>query len=274
MIAAIIQARMNAQRLPNKPTVPLAGHTLLGWTILAAKASRLVDRIIVATTVNPDDDQIEEIAHQYGVAVFRGSEEDVLDRYLQCARHFEVDVIVRISGDSPMWCPWLSDFIVAQHLAAGVDYAANCIRDVFPLGVQSEVFTTKALAASVPLADRLSDHEHVTPALRRHYPRFSVLSVLAPAPLYRPQYRICVDDQNDLAVVRELFARLPHPPFMPPDLLDICQELDANAELRERNALTQQKYRTGKDIQQPVPSIVFPLSYRDEFYQQLQAQEA
>ena len=274
MIAAIIQARMGATRLPNKPTVPIAEHTLLGWTILAVKASQLVDQVVVATTINPDDDQVEAHAREYGAKVFRGSEDDVLDRFLQCARHFAADVIVRISGDSPLWCPWASDFVIAQQQAAGVDYASNCIADVYPLGVQSEVFTTAALAASVAVADLPTDHEHATPALRRHYPRFSVLSVLAPEELQRPQYRLCVDDQDDLAVVRELFDRLPHSPDLPPDLLDVCRLLDSDAALRDRNSRTVQKYKTGQDITAQVPKVTLPLRVRDDYYEQARAAEA
>lgn len=274
MIAAIIQARMGATRLPNKPTVPIADHTLLGWTILAVRASHLVDEVVVATTVNPDDDQVATHAREYGAEVFRGSEDDVLDRFLQCAYQVGADVMVRISGDSPLWCPWASDFVIAQQQAAGVDYASNCIHDVYPLGVQSEVFTTEAMAASVALADRQTDHEHATPALRRHYPRFSVLSVLAPAELNRPQYRLCVDDQDDLAVVREVFERLPHAADLPPDLLDVCRLLDSDPALRERNARTVQKYKTGQDITAEAPQVTLPLSWRDDYYEQRRAAEA
>ena len=265
MIAAIIQARMGASRFPDKTVVPIGRHTLLGWTILAVKASRRVDKVIVATTAHPNDRQVYDHAEEYGVAAFCGDEEDVLNRFLQCAREFSVDVIVRISGDSPLWCPWASDFVIEQQVTAGVDYASNCIRDVYPLGVQSEVFTRQALEASVAVADRPTDHEHVTPALRRHFPRFSVLSILAPPELNRPQYRLCVDDRSDLAVVEELFDRVPHQPDLPPDLLDVCRKLDADPELRARNESVTQKYKTGTDIQTEVPQVVMPLSYREAY---------
>lgn len=265
MIAAIIQARLGASRFPGKTVVPIANHTLLGWTILAVKASRLVDRVIVATTTDPGDELIYHHAREYGVDAFRGSENDVLDRFVQCARHFKADVIVRVSGDSPLWSPWLSDFIIAQQQRTGVDYASNCIHDVYPLGVQSEVFTREALEASVAVADLPTDHEHATPALRRHFPRFSVLSVLAPPELNRPQYRLCVDNQADLAVVKELFERIPHPPDLPPDLLDVCWELDHNPELRTRNENVMQKYKTGDDIRDEVPTVMMRMedSQRD-----------
>lgn len=265
MIAAIIQARMGAQRLPNKCLVPIQNHTLLGWTILAVKASRLVDKVIVATTTAPDDERLAEHAREYGVEAFRGNEEDVLDRFVQCARAFEIDVLVRISGDSPLWSPWASDFVIAQQQRTGVDYASNCVHDVYPLGVQSEVFTRAALEASVALADRPTDHEHATPALRRHYPRFSVLSITAPPELSRPQYRLCVDNTDDLAVVQELFDRLPHPPDLPPDLLDVCRELDADPALRARNETVKQKYKTGDDIHATVEQVIMPMHWREAY---------
>ncbi|MEN6546687.1 MAG: glycosyltransferase family protein [Armatimonadia bacterium] len=263
MIVAIIQARMGASRFPNKTLVPIFEHTLLGWTILAVKASRLVDRVVVATTTDANDTPVFEHAQEYGVAAFRGSENDVLDRFVQCAREFEADVIVRISGDSPLWCPWASDFVIDQQQRTGVDYASNCVHDVYPLGVQSEVFTREALEASVALADLPTDHEHATPALRRHFPRFSVLSVLAPPELERPQYRLCVDNLDDLAVVKELFERVPHEADLPPDLLAVCEELDGDEELRGRNASVVQKYKTGNDLQGKAPTVMMPLAWRE-----------
>ncbi|NPV48986.1 MAG: glycosyltransferase family protein [Armatimonadetes bacterium] len=262
MVAAILQARVGARRLPGKTLIPIGEHTLLGWTILAVKACPLLDQVIVATTTDPGDDPICALAADYGVPCFRGSEADVLDRFVQCAREYGVDVICRVSGDSPMWSPRAGAFVVEQWQSAGVDYAANCIREVYPLGVQAEVFSRDALEASVPLADRAADHEHATPALRRHYPRFSLLSVLAPPELERPQYRLCVDDAEDLAVVRELFDRVPHPRDLPPDVLDVCRYLDSNPELAARNAGVVQKYKTGQDVRSTVPEVTMPVGYR------------
>ena len=266
MIAAIIQSRMSATRLPNKTLTPIGAHTLLGWTILAVKASHLVDKVIVATTTDTADEPVYDHAREYGVEAFRGDQDDVLDRFVQCARTFDVDVIVRISGDSPLWSPWVSDFVIAQWQRCGVDYASNCIQDTYPLGVQSEVFTREALEASVPLATLQTDHEHATPALRRHYPRFSVLSVTAPEPLARPQYRLCVDNHEDLSVVTELFARVPHTSDLPPDVLDVCRELDSDPDLVARNRSVVQKYRTGDDIQAVTTQVELPLSWRDSYF--------
>lgn len=265
MVGAIIQARMGASRLPNKTVIPLGEHTLLGWTILAVKASRLVDRVIVATTTDPADACLCEHAAAYGVESFRGNEDDVLDRFVQCARAYDIDTIVRISGDSPLWSPWASDFVIAQQQRTGADYVSNCVHDVYPLGVQSEVFTRTALEASVALADRPTDHEHATPALRRHYPRFSVVSVTAPPELQRPQYRLCVDNADDLSVVAEVFERLPHSAELPPDLLAICRLLDEDAQLRGRNAAVVQKYKTGDDIHATVEQVMMPLAWREAY---------
>lgn len=261
MIAAILQARVGARRLPGKTLIPIGEHTLLGWTILAVKACPCLDQVIVATTTDPNDDPVCAVAADYGVSCFRGSEADVLDRFVQCARCFDVDVICRVSGDSPMWSPWAGAFVVEQWRNAGADYASNCVREVYPLGVQAEVFSRAALEASVPLADRPTDHEHATPALRRHYPRFSLLSVLAPPELERPQYRLCVDNAEDLAVLRELFDSVPHPRDLPPDVLDVCRFLDGAPELAARNAGEVQKYKTGQDVQSTVPEVTMPLGY-------------
>jgi spore coat polysaccharide biosynthesis protein SpsF len=264
VIAAIVQARVGARRLPNKTLIPIGEHSLLGWTLLAVKACPAVDQVIVATTTDPNDQAVCDLAAEYGVRHFRGNEEDVLDRFVQCAREFEADVICRVSGDSPLWSPWAGGFVVREFLRTGADYAANCIREVFPLGVQAEVFSRTALEASVALADLPTDHEHATPALRRHHPHFSLLSVVAPPELERPQYRLCVDNVQDLEVVQELFRRVPHERDLPPDLLDLCRELDGDPELAARNAALVQKYRTGKDVQTTVPEVVMPLSGRGE----------
>ena len=263
MIAAIIQARVGARRLPNKTLIPIGEHTLLGWTIKAVSACPLLDQVIVATTTDPADEPVCALAREYGALAFRGNENDVLDRFVQCAREFGVDVICRVSGDSPLWSPWAGNFVIQEFLAAGVDYAANCIRDVYPLGVQAEVFSRAALEASVALADLPTDHEHATPALRRHYPRFNLLSVVAPPELERPQYRLCVDNVDDLSVVQELFGRLPRVGDLPPDLLTVCQELDADPGLVARSASVVQKYKTGRDVETTVPEVAMPLAYRE-----------
>jgi spore coat polysaccharide biosynthesis protein SpsF (cytidylyltransferase family) len=265
MIVAIVQARMGASRFPNKTLIPIGEHTLLGWTLQAVKASRLADLVVVATTTHPADQPIGELAREYEVATFYGDENDVLDRFVQCARAFDARTVVRISGDSPLWSPWASDFVIQQQSLNGVDYASNCIQDVYPLGVQSEVFTFAALLDSLQVADLPTDHEHVTPALRRHYPRYQLLSVTAPPELHRPQYRLCVDNLEDLSVVEELFARCEHERDLPPDLLTVCQALDADPELQARNARVVQKYKTGDDVRTEVPGVMMPLSWRDNY---------
>ncbi len=148
MTTAIIQARMSSTRLPGKVLLDLAGEPMLARVVARTQRAKTIDRTIVATTVEPEDEPIVALCYARGWAVSRGSRDDVLDRYYQAAVSDGADPIVRITSDCPLIDPEVIDRVV-ERLTAGVDYASNINPTrTFPRGLDVEAFTFVSLAAA------------------------------------------------------------------------------------------------------------------------------
>jgi len=171
MIMAIIQARMGSSRLPGKVLMDLAGETVLFRVVERVRRCQKVDRVVVATTLSKSDDPIETLCVQKNVGCFRGSEEDVLDRYFQCALHFgaqATDAIVRITADCPLLDPAVVDHVVQRFLSTSCAYASNINPPTFPDGLDVEVFSHASLQRAWKEARMASEREHVTVYIRNH----------------------------------------------------------------------------------------------------------
>ena len=208
---AIIQARMGSSRLPGKVLADVAGTSVLGHTVARARAIAGVDEVVVATTVAPGDDAVVAEAARLGVAATRGSEHDVLARYVEASRVRAADVVVRITSDCPLLDPVVSARVVSAlhaRLAAGerVDYASNTIERRDPRGLDTEAFTAAALDRAHHLARAPREREHVTLYLYEHPSAFVLLSV--PGDADHAAERWTVDTDRDLQLVREIYARL------------------------------------------------------------------
>ncbi len=166
--AVIIQARMGASRLPNKVLMPLAGKPVLEHVIRRCQHAQLVDRVIVATTKDPKDLAVVNLVNVLGVGVYRGSVNDVLDRYYQTARLFESKHIIRITADCPMIDPDVIDRVVGEYFESSADYASNGLGETYPDGEDVEVFTFDALSRAWHEAKMSSEREHVTPYLYKN----------------------------------------------------------------------------------------------------------
>ena len=198
--AIILQARMASRRLPGKVLAPLAGKTVLEHCVERLQASRLP--VIVATTHRAEDDPIEQQACRLGVACTRGEDEDVLARFVRAADHHGLTHVVRATADNPA----VDSDSPRRTLAALLRLAADHVVETgLPYGAGVEAFTTDALRRSAALAIEPDDREHVTPLMRRDA-RFVARTIDAPAPLRRPEIRLTVDTDDDLAFVRRLFA--------------------------------------------------------------------
>lgn len=204
---AIIQARMGSTRLPGKVLAELDGHTLLWHVIARSRAAGLVDEVVVATTDDPVDDVLAREAVEYGVPVFRGSPEDVLDRYVQCAREFAAEIVVRITADDPLKDPKLIDDVVRAVARDGaIDYASNFVRPTFPVGLDVEAVRMRALEEAWRDADEPQDREHVTRFIWRQPDRFVLMSLEHPVDL--SHHRWTVDYDADLYFLRWVFRHL------------------------------------------------------------------
>jgi glutamate-1-semialdehyde 2,1-aminomutase len=167
-VVAIVQARMGSTRLPNKVMKPIGGVPMI--EVLLARLARAsnVHQIVVATSLAPRNQPLEDHVKALGYPCYRGSEDDVLDRYLQAARSVNADVVVRITGDCPLVDPVLVDEVIHRFQAAHVDYFSNTAPPSFPDGLDIEVFTLAALEQAARETSKPFDHEHVTPYLREN----------------------------------------------------------------------------------------------------------
>lgn len=207
LIAAIIQARTNSKRLDKKVLADIAGKPMVQWVIERVKAAVFVNKVILATTVDKSDDELATFAKTLGVEVFRGSENDVLDRYYQAARFYSVDIVVRITADCPLLDPTLIDKVLTVFLEGDCDYA-SLARPIstFPDGLDSEVFYFEVLERVWKEATFASEREHVTPYIWTHPETFGVRRINYPEDL--SAMRWTVDEERDLQFVREVYRHL------------------------------------------------------------------
>ena len=143
--AAIIQARMGSTRLPGKVLAEVVGQPMLFHVVNRARRARTLDGVIVATSDSQADDVVSQFCREVGVTCFRGSEADVLDRYYQAARHFDIATIVRLTADCPLLDPLVVDRVVQAFETGGCDFVSNTFERSFPDGLDTEVFSRDAL---------------------------------------------------------------------------------------------------------------------------------
>lgn len=174
---AIIQARMGSTRLPGKVMRMLGRHTVLGWVIRRVAASAGLNRVVVATTTSSADDCIAAEAVRHGAEVFRGSEDDVLSRYVGAARASDADVVVRVTSDCPFFDPVVLAAMLARFSARAeqFDYLSNSWgRRTWPRGLDAEVFSRAALERCAREARLAYELEHVTPYIYTHPELFAI----------------------------------------------------------------------------------------------------
>jgi spore coat polysaccharide biosynthesis protein SpsF len=203
---AIIQARMGSTRLPGKIMMDLGGDTVLARVVRRVSRATLIEKIVVATTHNAADDTVVRECDRLGVACFRGSEDNVLDRYYRAAIENGAEAVVRITSDCPMIEPEISDSVVRGFLEKHPDYASNTVQRTYPRGLDTEVMTFAALAKSWTEGTQPYERTHVTPYLYLNPQLFQLLHVTDERDY--SQYRWTVDTPEDLAFVRAVYDRL------------------------------------------------------------------
>lgn len=163
---AIVQARMGSTRLPNKVMKPITGIPMIEVLLSRLARAKEVNEIMVATSVDPRNQPLSDHVNALGYKCYRGSEDDVLDRYVQAAKSANAGIVVRITGDCPLVDPALVDEVIRQFGTSNVDYFNNTSPPTFPDGLDIEVFTLAALEKASQQTNEPFDHEHVTPYLR------------------------------------------------------------------------------------------------------------
>ncbi len=199
---AIVQARMGSTRLPNKVMKPIGDVPMIELLLARLARAGEIDEIVVATSEDARNQPLADHVLALGYQCYRGSENDVLDRYLQAAKAAAADVVVRITGDCPLIDPCLVDETIRRFKAAGVDYLSNTSPPSYPDGLDTEVFTFAALERAAREAGKAFDREHVTPYLREA-DKFRQAAMQNDEDL--SAFRWTVDEPADFEVVSNVF---------------------------------------------------------------------
>ena len=257
---AIIQARMSASRLPGKVMMDLAGEPMLVRVVDRTRRAKTIEEVIVATTIDHTDDDIETLCIQRGYLCYRGSSLDVLDRYYQAARLFHADVIVRVTADCPIIDPTVIDKIVNQFLYNNssrspiadspidirYDFAANRLPPpggrTYPIGLDTEVCSFQALELAWHEAVLPHQREHVMPFFYEQPERFRILHVT-----HDPDYgdlRWTVDTPEDLELMRQIYEHFSDKLCVNDHFswLEVLKLFDKHPELARINAQIQPKH--------------------------------
>ena len=205
-----VSARMRSERCPGKALAPLAGKPLL--THLLERLSSLggTSSIVLATSVAAENDVLAETAEALGIRAFRGDENDVLGRHVALAKTLGVDHVVRVTADNPLTDLPLIETLVAAHLEADADYT-YVPGDALLMGILSEVISRRALQKSHRDGEDRHRSELVTLYIKEHADAFRVIRAELPQELYRPEYRLTVDEPEDLVLMERIFDKLYRP---------------------------------------------------------------
>lgn len=207
MITAVIQARVSSTRLPKKVLLKLNGRTVLENVIERLKRSRLIGQLIVATSLESADDAIAKLCQAKKIKCFRGSLNNVLDRFYQTALAYRLTDICRITADCPLLDPRLIDQVAKKYLSSKVDYLSTAYPiPTWPDGLDVEIFSFKALKKAWRQAKLPSEQEHVTPYIWKNPKKFKLLNLKNKTDL--SAWRWTLDEPRDLKFIRAIYRRL------------------------------------------------------------------
>jgi spore coat polysaccharide biosynthesis protein SpsF len=225
-IIATIEARMTSSRLPGKVLMPLGGVPALELLIKRLQRSKYIDEIVVATTINPDDEPVVNCAENNGAKAFRGSEEDVLLRVLDAAKSVEGDIIVEITGDCPFVDPVIVDQTIEAFYSNDVDYVSNVLPVTFPIGFDSQVFPVSVLAEVDKKTDDPIDRVHVSYYIYTHKDEYKCMNVPADEAHHWPELHVTLDEEDDYKLLDEIAKRLlpEKPEFTALDVITLLKE--------------------------------------------------
>ena len=235
-IIAIIQARIGSTRLPGKVLMKINGTPQLEMMLSRVSKSELLDEFIVATSNEFIDDKIEVFCKDYNYNLYRGSENDVLSRYYECAKKFNADIVVRLTADCPLIDPIIIDRVVKFYIEKNVDYASNTVppeTNTFPDGSDVEVFSFEALKRAHCEAVSLKDREHVTFYFWKKNNGFKTTQLKQKKDW--SNYRITVDYIEDLKVIEKIMKKLKQKNSFG-DLSEIISIIENNPDIKSLNS--------------------------------------
>lgn len=231
---AIIQARCGSTRFPNKVFADVNGKPLIWHVVNRLTHAKTINKIVIATTINEKDDKIEKWCNENNVACYRGSENDVLNRYYSASVAFPSDIVVRITADDPFKEPAVIDAVVNKLINEGFDHVTNNFPPSWPEGLDCEAFTFAALEALEKSTNDAFEREHVTQYIYHNPDKFKIGNVASPKNL--SYLRWTIDKEVDYEMVKAVYAHR-NPANTDILLLDeILDILEKNPEIKEINS--------------------------------------
>ncbi|AJG20586.1 cytidylyltransferase domain-containing protein [Cupriavidus basilensis] len=232
-VMALLQARSSSTRLPGKVLKPLLGEPMILRQIERLRRSRKIDRLMVVTSDNSSDDELAACCVEAGVEVFRGSLDDVLDRFYSAVKDIRPQHVVRLTADCPLADPEVIDAVIDFYRDGDFDYASNVLEPTYPDGLDAEVFRFGVLETIWQEASLASQREHVTSFIYQHPERFRLGCLKRESDL--SALRWTVDEPSDLEFVTAVYGALyrDNPAFL---MADVLRLLAQRPELIEINA--------------------------------------
>lgn len=223
-VIGVVEARMGSSRRPGKVLAEVVGQPLLSLIVERLQRSRRIDEIVIATSVEERDGEIEQWAEGCKIPCYRGSEEDVRLRVLEAVRSVGGELIVQIGADQPFPDWELNDQLVDIYLKGGYDYVSNALSLSYPLGIVAQVYSEKTLAESEALTRGGEGRDGTSDYIWQHPERYKLFNLEAPPELTAPHIRLTVDYPEDLELVELIYEKLyrANPAFTLSDILAQC----------------------------------------------------
>ena len=209
-VVALVQARMGSSRFPGKMLELLGDYPLLEWVLRRVGRASKLDQVVLATSDQPKDDALVELAENLGFAHFRGSEEDVLGRFVGAAEQYEAEEIVRVCADNPFVDPGEIDRLVTEYQQNPCDYACNHLDRLgsgYADGFGAEILSNSLLQQIAKFAKELKYREHCTLYLWDHADSYTLYPIQAPPELAFQNLRFDVDTKNDLEILNKVIVK-------------------------------------------------------------------
>jgi len=204
-VNAIVQARCGSTRFPNKVFANIAGKSLIWHVVNRLTYAKMIDKIVIATTTNIEDNQIEKWCQENNIACYRGSENDVLNRYYSASITYPSDIIVRITADDPFKEPTIIDEVVNKLINKGYDHVTNNFPPSFPEGLDCEAFTFKTLEKTEQATHDNFEREHVTQYIYHNPDKFKIGNIVSNRNL--SFLRWTIDKEEDLKMVNTIYLK-------------------------------------------------------------------
>lgn len=242
-VVASIEARMTSTRLPGKVLMPVLGQPILYYLIERLKSISQVDEIVLATTVNSQDDALEDFARSNNIHCYRGSEDDVMLRVIEAVQSINGNTIVEITGDCPILDVDVVSQVISLYQYSDVKYASNAHVRSYPDGMDVQVFSLDSLVQSENMTTNKLHREHVSLYIRENPSLFPQANLLAPHSMHYPKLGLTLDEIDDYKLIKLIIENL-----YPINKLFGCQDilsfLTENPDLKKLNESVKRKGNT------------------------------